>query len=493
MTFVVFGASGDLTSRKLIPAVFGMFCDHMLPRGSAVVGYGRTDMSDQEFRDSLREAVDLNCKGKPVDADLWERFASILHYHQGQYDSEEDFAALGERLGQIAQQEDRPDNRILYLATPPDTFIPVIRTLGRAQLHQPPSGAYARIVLEKPFGTDIDSAHALNECVRSVFAEEQIYRIDHYLGKETVQNLLVLRFANSLFEPLWNNRHIDHVQITVAESLGLGGRGGYYDSSGAVRDMVQNHMMHLMCLVGMEPPNSLDADAVRDEKVKVLRSLRPIRTQCVNRGIIRAQYAPGTVDGQRVVGYRQEDGVADDSTTETFIAFRALIDNWRWSGVPFYLRTGKRLARRRTDISIHFRPVPRVLFNASPSGPLKPNVLAIRVQPDEGVELDFSVKVPGSGMRIESLKMDFGYAGSFGQSPPDAYQRLLLDAALGDATLFTRSDEVEAAWRYVQPLLQLADEADPESMITYPAGSWGPQEAHDLIATDGNRWYVRGE
>ena len=349
---------------------------------------------------------------------------------------------------------------------------------------------WARIVVEKPFGRDLQTAHSLNEHVRAIFDEEQIFRIDHYLGKETVQNIMVLRFANSIFEHIWSYDFIDHVQITVSESLGVGSRGGYYDQAGALRDIVQNHMMHLLCLVAMEPPISLTADAVRNEKVKVLRSLRPIAPDCAANGVVRAQYTEGTVNGKQMPGYRQSPNVAADSATETFVAFKANIDNWRWAGTPFYLRTGKCMPKRCTEISVHFKDVPQVLFNRPPAEPLKPKVLAIRVQPNEGISLEFQAKVPGLAMKIKPLEMDFDYAESFGSAPPDAYERLLLDATLGDATLFTRVDEVEAAWRYVEPIVDGCSR-DCENLRQYHAGTWGPREADKLIEIDGRAWHLR--
>jgi glucose-6-phosphate 1-dehydrogenase len=489
---VVFGASGDLAHRKLIPSFFGLECEGLLPEHARVIGFARSDKSDEHFRAGLRQAARLRCGDKELDEASWQRFASRLHYHRGSYDRVEDFRSLRRRVEEMASQASAPANRLFYLATPPEAFVPIVRCLKEAHLAGGQGGAspWSRIVIEKPFGRDLASAAALNEEVRAAFAEEQIFRIDHYLGKETVQNLLVLRFANSIFEPIWHQKYVDHVQITVSETLGVEGRGGYYDRAGAIRDIVQSHMMHLLCLVAMEPPVSLDADAIRDEKVKVLRALRPMSPQCAAGGVVRGQYAAGEVEGRQVPAYRELPDVAGDSTTETYVAFKAFVDNWRWSGVPFFLRTGKRLAARRTEVSIHFKSVPRVLFSAPPMGPLAPNVLAIRVQPDEGISMEFQVKVPGAAMRIQPLKMDFGYAGAFGSAPPEAYQRLLLDAALGDATLFTRNDEVEAAWRFITPILEGCATQSPDCLATYPAGSWGPKEADDLIAAEGNRWHV---
>jgi len=491
---VVFGGSGDLTHRKLIPAIFRLRCRGLLPEEMAVIAYARSENTDEAFRESQRSAVEKDCSGGAIDEDTWRQFASRLYYFRGSYDSPERMGGLDRRIEEIAGEMGGPDNRLYYLATPPGSFVPIVRALdeaGMAGKRKKGDGGWRRIVIEKPFGHDLASAQELNREVRAAFAEDQIYRIDHYLGKETVQNILVLRFANAIFEPIWNARYVDHVQITVSENLGLGGRGGYFDRAGILRDMVQNHIMHLLCLVAMEAPTSLDADAIRDEKVKLLRSLRPMQPTCAATGVVRAQYAAGRIDGEQVPGYRQEDGVAPDSNTETFLAMRVFVDNWRWSGVPFYIRTGKRLAAKRTEISVHFRPIPQVLFQLPPTGAQPPNVLTMRIQPDEGVAVQFQVKEPGAGLRIRPLKMDFRYAEGFRQSPPDAYERLLQDAALGEATLFTRSDEVEAAWRFVTPILEGCSRQKPEQMVEYAPGSWGPREADRLIAQWGARWHVR--
>ena len=493
-TLVVFGASGDLTSRKLIPAVFALSCQGLLAPGTAVVGFSRTEMTNEAFRDRLWKSVkaSLTCRGRDVDERDWSEFASRLSYHRGSYDDPGDFASLKQRLEGLAADSGVPGNCVHYLATPPAAFEPVVRQLervGLARKEQP--DPWARIVIEKPFGRDLPSTRELNRRLRSAFDERQILRIDHYLGKETVQNIMVLRFANSIFEHIWSHDYIDHVQITVAESLGVGTRGGYYDQAGALRDMVQNHMMHLLCLVAMEPPVALTADAIRNEKVKVLDALRPIPPECAASGVVRAQYTAGAVGGDDVPGYRDTPGVAADSGTETFVAFKAYVDNWRWAGVPFYLRTGKCMPRRSTEISIHFKDVPQVLFNRPPVGPLPPNVLTVRVQPDEGIALEFQVKVPGPAMEIRPLKMDFAYAGAFGSAPPDAYERLLLDAAAGGAGLFTRSDEVEAAWRFVTPVIEGCSHTCCEDLDKYPAGTWGPKAADELIEADGHQWHLR--
>ncbi|MCP4376697.1 MAG: glucose-6-phosphate dehydrogenase [bacterium] len=491
---VVFGASGDLTRRKLMPAIFQLWCQNHLPESAAIIGYSRSDKTDESFRTELCDSIrnGLPCHRGLIDDKAWEAFASRIFYQRGSYDSPEDFAALSKRIETLGAERNVSGNCMHYLATPPEAFASIIENIGTASLaRKGQTDPWSRIVIEKPFGKDLQSAHDLNQIAWSVFNEDQIFRIDHYLGKETVQNIMVLRFANSIFERAWNHDYIDHVQITAAESLGVGSRGGYYDQSGALRDMVQNHLMHLLCLVVMEPPIALTPAAIRDEKIKAIKALRPIPSLCAANGVVRAQYTAGSVNGQDIPDYRQEPNVPPDSNTETFVAFKVHVDNWRWSGVPFYLRTGKCLPRRTTEISIHFKDVPQVLFNRPPEGPLRPNVLTIRVQPDEGIALEFQAKAPGPAMNIKPLEMDFGYRESFGESPPEAYQRLLLDAAVGDATLFTRSDEVEAAWQFVRPIIDGCSHDTTEHLRRYTAGTWGPKEADDLIEADGREWRLK--
>ena len=481
-TLVIFGATGDLTRRKLVPAIYNLFRQGLLPEPFRIVGFARRPMSDEEFRRDMHEGIGQFLT-RPIEEESWSRFAPTMVYHQGNFREAEGFVSLARRL----ESDVFPANRLFYLASQPSEFSQVVSQVGRAALVRKEPGAWCRLIVEKPFGRDLASARELNDCIGRVFGESQIFRIDHYLGKETVQNILVLRFGNSLFEPLWNHKYVDHVQVTVSERVGVAGRGEYYEQAGALRDMVQNHVMHLLSLVAMESPVALDADAVRDEKVKVLRALRPIAPECAAAELVRGQYTAGAVGGQKVPGYRQEEEVAPDSDTETFAALKLFIDNWRWSGVPFFVRTGKRLPAHVTEIGIHFRSVPQVLFNLGRTAPMLPNVLALRIQPNEGISLRFQVKVPGLGMRIQPLEMAFSYAESFGTAPPEAYERLLLDAALGDATLFTRSDEVEAAWTFVTPLLEACGEKSP---AVYEAGSWGPKEADELIEADGRRWQV---
>ena len=491
-TLVIFGASGDLTRRKLVPAVFSLFCEGLLPEKFSVVGFARRDKSDEVFREEMHEGVKTFARVRPVDEAAWRRFAPNIYYHCSDFEDPDGFRSLKTRLEEIAAGCGAPCNWLFYLATQPSQVPLVVDQIDKAGLAcvDREDSCWSRIIVEKPFGRDLESAQELNGHIQRVFPEDRIFRIDHYLGKETVQNILVFRFANSIFEPIWNQKYVDHVQITVSESVGVEGRGKFYEQAGALRDMVQNHMMHLLSLTAMESPNSLDANAVRDEKVKVLRALRPIPPECAANGIVRAQYAAGTCGGKPVVGYHDEEGVAPDSGTEAYVAFAAHIDNWRWAGVPFYLRTGKRLPARITEIALHFKRVPQVLFNVNPDRPMEPNVLALRIQPNEGILLQFQIKVPGVEKRVEPLKMDFGYAEAFGKEPPEAYERLLLDAARGDSTLFTRSDEVEAAWRFLTPVIEGCKErcCPHHTLPTYPAGTWGPKEAYDLIGENGRQW-----
>jgi len=484
---VIFGASGDLTRRKLIPALYNLARERLLPAGFAVVGYARRPYTTEEFRQLMRAAVDRFSRSRPVQEAVWESFADRLYYLSGQYDRPEDLQTLAEFLGLLDRRHGTAGNRLYYLATPPDAYPVVIHQIGQAGLGGDRSNdAWTRIIVEKPFGRDLETARALNRILAGVFDERQIYRIDHYLGKETVQNILVFRFANGIFEPLWNRQYVDHVQITVSESIGIEGRGAYYDQAGALRDMVQNHMLQLLALVAMEPPVAFDADAVRDEKVKVLRAIRPIGPDEVDQYTVRGQYGPGTVGGLDVPGYLEEPLVNAPATTETYVALKLYIDNWRWAGTPFYLRTGKRLPKRVTEIAIQFRRPPHVLF-AQAAADLEPNVLVLRIQPGEGISLKFGAKVPGPAARIRSVNMDFLYDASFGSEAPEAYERLLLDCMLGDSTLFTRRDEVETAWALMTPILE-GWARRPGPLPVYPAGTWGPAAAEEFIAREGRRW-----
>lgn len=492
VTLVIFGGSGDLTHRKLLPALYNLHLDGLLPPRAAIVGVGRNPFTDEQYRDFARTGIEQFSR-RPLDPEAWKMFAPSLFYANASIDDEKAFAPLGARLDIVEHERGLAGNRIYYLAVPPQLFAPTVRQLQRARFVARESqraerqAPWARIIVEKPIGHDLESAKAINDALAEVFDERQIYRIDHYLGKETVQNILVLRFANSIFEPQFNTRYVDHVQITVAEEEGVGSRAGYYDQAGALRDMVQNHLLQLLALVATEPPRSLDADVVRDEKLEVLLSLRPIAGDDVDANVVRGQYAAGFDLGKPVPGYREEKNVPANSRTETFVALRAFIDNWRWSGVPFFLRTGKRLPKRASEISIHLKSVPPILFNADPDGRLDQTVLSIRIQPDEGFALGINSKIPGPRVRIYPVQMDFRYGSTFGGSTPEAYERLLLDVMAGDQTLFMRRDQVEAAWRWVMPILDRWAQSDGP-IPTYAAGDWGAQEANQLIESTGRRW-----
>ena len=486
-TMVIFGATGDLTSRKLVPALYNLARERRLPGGFSVVGFARRDWSDEFFRETLLEGVNANSRSGPAEPALWASFADGLFYHRSSFDDANGYQGLAERLGAIDAERGTAGNRVFYLATPPESYAEIIRQLGAAGLNRSQGGGWTRIIVEKPFGRDLESARALNQQLLAVFDEEQIYRIDHYLGKETVQNIIVARFANSIFEPIWDRRYVDHVQITVAESIGVEDRGGYYDSSGALRDMIQNHLSQLLTLVAMEPPVSYDPDAVRDEKVKVLRAIKPIAPEEVDRYTVRGQYGAGSVNGRPLAGYREERGVAPDSQTETYVALKLFIDSWRWAGVPFYLRSGKALPRRVSEIAIQFKTVPIMLFADTPMHDIEPNVLAIKIQPDEGITLKFGSKVPGQ-QQIRPVTMDFRYGTSFGVASPEAYERLLLDCMLGDGTLFTRRDEVEASWALITPIHEGWENGPPQPFPNYEAGTWGPAAADEFMARDGRAW-----
>ena len=486
-TVVIFGATGDLTHRKLVPALYNLAADGELPPAVTVVGFARRPKTDEEFRTELAEATKKFSR-QGVRDEIWKTFAQSIYYHQSEFGDAAGYKTLAERLEKIDIDRGTRGNRLFYLAVAPDQFEPILKNLKAAGLNKAREGSWARVIVEKPFGTDLASARELNRVVSDSFAEEQTYRIDHFLGKETAQNILVLRFANAIFEPLWNTRYIDHVQITAAETLGVEGRAGYYEGSGALRDMVQNHLLQLLCLIGMEPPTDLSADAIRDEKVKVVRSLRRIVGPEVPVNAVRGQYAAGAINGQPVVGYREEQNVNPKSMTETFVALRINIDNWRWANMPVYLRVGKRLPKSGTEISVHFKKAPAVLFNKE-SVALDQNVLVVRIQPDEGISLRMQAKIPGTSLRIEPVKMDFHYGTSFGKASPEAYERLLLDAMSGDATLFARRDEVEGAWAFIDPIEQAWHaEKDAPELYFYPAGSWGPEAADELLARDGRAW-----
>jgi glucose-6-phosphate 1-dehydrogenase len=481
---VIFGGTGDLTSRKLMPALYDLARQRLLPAAFAVVGTGRAQLTDAEYRTQAHDAVAAHSRSRPIDEEVWRTFAERVFYVSVQ--KEDGYGALRARLARFDAELGTAGGRLFYLATPPAAYASIVRALGRHDLARAPGG-WARIVVEKPFGRDLASATALTAQLHEVFQEDEIFRIDHYLGKETVQNLLVLRFANTIFEPVWSRQYVDHVQITVAESLGVDERAEYYDAAGAMRDVVQNHLLQLLTLVAMEPPIDFEAGAVRDEKVKVLRAIRPMEPQDVSENAIRGQYASGFIEGSIVPGYLEAGEVAPESRTETFVALRLFVDSWRWEGTPFYLRTGKRMPKRATEIAIQFRSVPHQLFSAEAREGLEPNTLVIRIQPEEGISLKFGAKVPVQGIRIRSVAMDFVYGASFLIDAPDAYETLILDALRGDATLFTRQDEVEEQWRLVDPILA-GWAADPTRPPSYASGTWGPDAADRLMRRDGRRW-----
>ncbi len=466
VAIVIFGASGDLTRRKLVPALHSMACDDLLHTNTRLIGVARSALSDLDFHDRLYDGVAEYARLEPRVCELWNDFATNISYLAGAYDDPDTYRRLGERLAHLDAEAGTEGNRLLYLAIPPNLYSVVIEQLGRAGLDRNDAG-WTRIIIEKPFGRDLASALQLNEETHAVFREDQVYRIDHYLGKETVQNLMTFRFANAIFEPLWNRNYVDHVQISMLESVGVGHRAGYYDTAGVLRDMFQNHLLQLLTLTAMEPPSAFNAKTLRDEKVKVLQSIRPISQE----DGVWGQYE----------GYREEEGVVPGSLTPTYVGLKLFVDNWRWQGVPFYVRSGKGLARKATEITLQFKRVPHLIFPENAG--LAPNSLSLCIQPDEGMHLQFETKVPGAGMRAEPVDMDFHYGEHFGeQALPEAYERLLLDAIQGDASLFARSDEIELAWRLVDPLT-----VDKEPVF-YAPGSWGPYEADELLARDGRRW-----
>ncbi len=489
---VIFGASGDLTSRKLMPAVERLALRRLLPASFSVVGVARTEMTEDEFLQRMMKAVaeegaDEGGAGDDV-RHVWDAFAGGFRYVTGDYGSPDTFVRLKEILDELDRERGTAGNRLYYLATPPDTFATVVQALAEHGLSKASSpDAFVRIVIEKPYGRDGASAAALDATVHAAFEETQVYRIDHYLGKETVQNVLALRFANAIFEPLWNRRYVNHVQITVAESLGVGYRGSFYERAGALRDIVQNHVMQVLALTLMEPPATFDADGIRDEKVKALKAVDVLTPEEVPFEVVRGQYRKGWVEGQEVKSYREEEGVDPHSTTETYIAMRLRVDNWRWAGVPVYVRTGKYLPKRVTEVAMEFNRVPHLPFAANQAEGLDPDALVLRVQPDEGITLRFGAKVPGQAFRVRSVSMDFFYGAAFLEETPEAYERLLLDALLGDQTLFIRSDEVAQAWRIVDPVLEAFEEGHVP-LARYEAGTWGPEEADELLRHDQRGW-----
>ena len=492
--FVIFGATGDLTQRKLLPTLAHLFHDHPLPQPFSIVAFARRPMNDEQWRgmslDSINKYMPEDDK---LDRKAQEEFVQHLYYCQSDFNDREGYQKLANLLDLLDEEKGTQGNRIFYLATPPTTYSEIIHQLGGAGLARPQHSngneeSWTRIVLEKPFGRDLASAQKLNRELARVFRENQIYRIDHYMGKETVQNLMAFRFANGIFEPLWNQKYIDHVQVLVAESLGIGTRAEYYEESGAIRDMVQNHIMQVLCLTAMEPPVAFDADAIRDEKVKVMRAIHLLTPEQVATNTVRGQYTAGVVEGEPVVGYKGEPGVAPTSTTETYVALKLFIENWRWADVPFYIRTGKRLPKRCTEVTIQFKRVPHQLYKPSETIGLVPNRLTIRIQPAEGISLKFAAKVPGAARHLSSVDMDFSYASAFGIQPPEAYERLIADCMLGDSTLFIRRDEVEASWHIIDCIINAWKNMPASAVYPYLAGTWGPPESDALIENDGRAW-----
>src|SRR6202790_227865 len=485
---VIFGVTGDLTKRKLIPALLNLAQENVLSKQFTIVGFAGNDYDTESFRRALGEEIP-KFASDPIDLKMWDWLAERIYYVKGDFQDPEAYVRLQQQIEAAERQHSAGGNKFFYLAVAPRFFAPIVQQLGAAGMTKEENGKWTRVIVEKPFGHDLQSAIQLNSDLKKVLTEKQVYRIDHYLGKETVQNVMVFRFSNNIIEPLWNRHYIDHVQITAAETVGVEHRGGFYETAGALRDMVPNHLFQLLTMTAMEPPISFDADEVRNKQAEVLHAIQPFGPEEVLTCMVRGQYGEGTVDGQRVVGYRSEPDVARDSNTETFVALKLQIDNWRWAGVPFYLRTGKRLARRETEVVIQFRRTPFVLFRNTSVRNLETNRLVVHIQPDEGISLSFGAKVPGSIMKLGLVNMDFDYATYFGSEHSTGYERLLRDCMVGDATLFQRADMVEAGWNVIHPTLDVWHALPPRDFPNYPAGSWGPREAQELLERDGREWH----
>lgn len=490
---VIFGASGDLTKRKLVPAIYNLCMDNLLPPDFFLIGFGRSEMADEAFREQSVESI-RDFSRRKLNDELWDKIGRNTQYHAGGYDEPEAFRSLKEKIEKIESTLEREVQILFYISTPPSVFEPILVNLGESGLsrHNQGTPLASKVIIEKPFGRDLESARKLNRTITAQFEEKQVYRIDHYLGKETVQDLLVQRFANSIFEPLWTRQYVDCVQITVAESLGVGSRGGYYDQSGAMRDMIQNHAMQLLALTAMEPPVSLDPESIRDEKVKVLKAIQPLDLHPEHSDVVRAQYDPGLIEGQKVNGYLQEKNIPADSATETYAALRLFINNWRWEGVPFYMRSGKRMARRVSEIAVQFKRPPGILFTEGNHFDIAPNTMVIRIQPDEGITLLMNSKIPGLETRTQPVKMYFRYATTFGSNTPEAYERLILDAMVGDSTLFIRGDETEASWGLISPILEHWQDRGRSGLDSYVAGSWGPLSSDRLLWEHRHAWRRSG-
>ncbi len=490
---VIFGATGDLTARKLMPAIYNLSIDNLLPADFYFIGIGRKKISNEGFQKMSNDSIERYSRS-PLNNEVWERISARIYYLSGDYDDLKTYQRLKKKISVIEKEAGRELQLLFYLSIPPSVFEPVLQNLGASGLasRSENNEKSSKVIIEKPFGHDLDSARKLNDVIRQEFSESQVFRIDHYLGKETVQDLLVQRFANAIFEPIWNREYVDSVQITVAEEIGVGGRGGYYDKSGALRDMIQNHTMQLLSLIAMEPPVSLDPEAIRDEKVKVLKSIQHLKLDKEGGDAIRGQYIAGLIHGKKVPAYLEEDGIPHGSYTDTYASLRLFINNWRWKGVPFYVRSGKRMARRVSEIAIQFKRPPGILFTEDERYAVASNTMVIRIQPDEGITLLMNAKIPGLETRTQPVKMHFRYATTFGSNTPEAYERLILDAMIGDSTLFIRRDETEASWKIITPVIEFWEGCGNKGLDNYVAGSWGPESADAMLAEHNHDWRKAG-